>query len=48
MLQFPSGPIISPRPGPTLEIAEAEAEKQVKKSSPLNDNKRADEAKVKI
>ncbi len=32
VLQFPCGPIISPRPGPTLEIAEAEAENAVKKS----------------
>ena len=31
-LQFESGPMISPNPGPTFEIAEAAAEKEVKKS----------------
>ena len=30
--QLPLGPIISPIPGPTLEIADAEADKAVKKS----------------
>jgi hypothetical protein len=38
--------MISPNPGPTLEIAEAAAEMQVKKSKPLKDNKSADAAKV--
>ena len=31
---MPFGPIISPIPGPTFEIAEAEADKAVKKSKP--------------
>ena len=31
--QFPFGPIISPIPGPTFEIADAEADKAVKKSN---------------
>ena len=37
-----------PSPGPTFEIAEAEAERHVKKSRPLKDNSRAEDAKVKI
>ena len=39
---------MSPNPGPTFEIAEAADEIHVKKSSPLNDNRSAEEAKVKI
>ena len=35
---MPFGPIISPIPGPTFEIAEAEADKAVKKSKPEIDN----------
>ena len=31
--QLPFGPIISPIPGPTFEIADAEADKAVKKSN---------------
>ena len=33
-LQFPSGPIIPPRPGPTFDIALAAPEIEVKKSNP--------------
>ena len=36
-----------PSPGPTLDIVEAEADIQVKKSRPLNDNNNADTKKVK-
>ena len=38
--------MISPSPGPTFEIAEAEAEMQVKKSIPEKDRSRADTANV--
>ena len=38
--------MISPSPGPTLEIAEAEAEIHVKKSIPEKESRRADRAKV--
>ena len=37
--KFPLGPIISPRPGPTLEIDVAAAEIDVIKSSPFKDSK---------
>ena len=40
--------MISPRPGPTLEIAEAEAEIHVKKSIPEKESINADMANVKI
>jgi len=40
--------MISPKPGPTLEMLDAAAEIQVKKSRPLKDNNSADKAKVKI
>ena len=40
--------MISPNPGPTLEIADADAEIQVKKSRPLNDKRRAEDANVMI
>ncbi len=36
--KFPFGPIISPRPGPTLEIEVAAPEIDVMKSRPVNDN----------
>ena len=39
---MPSGPIILPNPGPTLDIAEAEAAIQVIKSNPLNDKVKLD------
>ncbi len=37
LLKFPLGPIISPSPGPTFDIAEAEPDKAVIKSSPFKD-----------
>ena len=37
LLKFPLGPIISPSPGPTFDIAEAEPDKEVIKSNPLRD-----------
>ena len=45
---MPSGPIIDPRPGPTFEIVDADAEIHDKKSSPLKDNNKADIKKVNI
>ena len=36
--KLPFGPIIVPRPGPTLEIAVAAPEIEVMKSKPLRDN----------
>ena len=38
----------SPKPGPTLEIDDAAAEMQVKKSKPPKDNNNADKEKVKM
>ena len=38
LLPHPFGPIIVPRPGPTLEIAVAAPEIEVMKSKPLRDN----------
>ena len=38
-LKFPLGPIISPRPGPTLDIEVAAAEIADKKSKPVIDSK---------
>ena len=38
-LKLPSGPIISPKPGPTFDIAEADPDIAVTKSRPSNDNK---------
>mgnify|MGYP004181916895 FL=1 len=38
--------MISPSPGPTLEIDEAEAEIHVKKSIPEKESSRADRANV--
>ena len=35
--KFPVGPIDSPSPGPTLDIAEAEPDKAVIKSSPFKE-----------
>ena len=37
-LKFPFGPIISPSPGPTLDIAVAAPETADRKSKPVNDN----------
>ena len=36
--KFPFGPIIPPKPGPTLDIAEAEPESAVTKSKPFKDS----------
>ena len=41
LLKLPSGPIISPKPGPTFDIAEADPDIAVTKSRPSNDNKAA-------
>ena len=40
--------MIGPSPGPTLDIVDAEADMQVRKSRPLKDNNNADIKKVKI
>ena len=36
--KFPLGPIIDPKPGPTLEIEVAAPDIEVIKSKPVNDN----------
>ena len=41
----PDGPIMCPKPGPTFEIAEAEAEIEVKKSIPIEPSNIALKAK---
>ncbi len=38
--------MIGPSPGPTLDIVDAAADIHVKKSRPLNDNSKAEDAKV--
>ena len=43
---MPFGPIIEPRPGPTLEIDVAAPEIDVTKSSPVNDNKAVNKKKL--
>ena len=45
--KFPLGPIISPSPGPTFEIAVAAPEKEVIKSNPVKDNNIATRKKIK-
>ena len=40
--------MIGPSPGPTLDIVDAAADIQVKKSRPLKDNSNAEDAKVTI
>ena len=37
--KFPFGPIIEPKPGPTLEMEVAAPEMDVTKSKPVKDNK---------
>ena len=37
--KFPLGPIIDPRPGPTLDIEVAAPDMEVIKSNPVKDNK---------
>ncbi len=39
--KFPDGPIISPRPGPTFDMAVIAPERAVMKSSPTADSARA-------
>ena len=36
MMKVPVGPIVEPKPGPTLEIAVAAPDIAVRKSSPIN------------
>ena len=45
--KFPFGPIIEPRPGPTLEIEVAAPEIEVTKSKPVNANKAVKIKKIK-
>ena len=40
--------MIGPSPGPTLDMVDAAADIQVKKSSPLKDSSNAEEKKVKM
>jgi hypothetical protein len=47
LLKLPSGPITSPNPGPTFDIAEAEPDIAVTKSKPSNDSKAAKIKKIK-
>ena len=47
-LKLPLGPIISPRPGPTLEREVAAAEIAVVKSRLLNDSRAVRRKKIKI
>ncbi len=44
--KFPLGPIISPNPGPTLEIEVAAPEIEVTKSKPVKDNTAAKQKKI--
>ena len=44
--KFPLGPIISPSPGPTLEIEVAAPEIEVTKSKPVKDNTVAKQKKI--
>tara|TARA_B100001123_G_scaffold334614_1_gene377939 strand:- start:39 stop:317 length:279 start_codon:yes stop_codon:yes gene_type:complete len=45
-LKLPLGPITSPKPGPTFEIAEADPDKAVTKSKPFNDKSAAKTKKI--
>ena len=47
LLKLPLGPIISPNPGPTFDIAEAEPDIAVIKSKPFKDKSVAKIKKVK-
>ena len=47
LLKLPSGPIISPNPGPTFDIADAEPDIEVTKSNPFIDNNAAKMKKIK-
>ena len=44
--QFPAGPIISLKPGPTLAKEAADPDKEVIKSCPSKDNKRVNIPKI--
>ena len=44
--KLPSGPIIEPRPGPTLEIDVAAPEIDVMKSSPVKESKAVNRKKI--
>ena len=46
-LKFPFGPITSPSPGPTFDIADADPEIAVTKSKPLIDKSEAKIKKIK-
>ena len=46
-LKLPLGPIISPNPGPTFDIADAEPDIAVTKSNPFIDNNAAKIKKIK-
>tara|TARA_B100000700_G_scaffold87999_1_gene99076 strand:+ start:3602 stop:3892 length:291 start_codon:yes stop_codon:yes gene_type:complete len=45
-LKFPLGPITSPNPGPTFDIAEADPDIEVIKSKPFIDNNAAKIKKI--
>ena len=47
LLKLPLGPIISPNPGPTFDIAEADPDSAVTKSKPFNDKSAAKIKKIK-
>ena len=47
LLKLPFGPITSPKPGPTLEIADADPDRAVTKSNPFNDKSVAKIKKIK-
>ena len=46
-LKFPFGPMTSPKPGPTFDIAEADPEIAVMKSKPSRDKSVANTKKMK-
>ena len=48
MEKLPLGPIISPNPGPTLEIDVAAPEMEVTKSKPVKDKIAAKQKKITI
>ena len=47
LLKLPLGPIISPNPGPTFDIAEADPDIAVIKSKPFKDKSAAKTKKMK-
>ena len=47
LLKLPFGPITSPKPGPTLDIAEADPDRAVTKSKPFKDKSVAKIKKIK-